>query len=145
MLTDLLQEVSYFQFIKTKLNVMDAGKVHQLSTTEILALVSAPTSVAAIRSCITGLDTLSVAVNAINKYWFPAMLLPAIGARRPATVSATRNGVPRDTSKTDLPVLVSVNLKTVLMELLGTKKSVLATRILSVRKLSLATLLRPGT
>jgi hypothetical protein len=102
---------------------MDAGRILQLSTIGRLARVSALTNANATKSYTTGLTTLRVAASATNKFSLPATLLPATGAKRLATASATRSGVLRDMLRTSPPATASVSLSSALKEPSGIKKS----------------------
>ena len=69
--------------------------------------------------------------SAINKYLLLATLSTstATGTRRPATASARKDGVPRDTSRTRALAIVFVNLGSVLKEPSGTRINVNAIKL----------------
>ena len=69
--------------------------------------------------------------SAINKYLLLATLSTstATGTRRPATASARKDGVPRDTSRTRALAIVFVNVRSVLKEPSGTRINVNAIKL----------------
>ena len=131
------------QSTRTKVNATGADRTLPHSTTEIPALANASPNALATKNSITGLTIQSVDASATNKFLLLAILLPASGVKELATVSARRDGVLRDTSRTRKHVFANARGKTALKDLFGILKNVSAIRN-SVENLNSALLSRAG-
>lgn len=131
------------QSTRTKANATAADRTLPHSTTEIPALANASLNALATKTSTTGSTIPSVDASATNKSLLLAIPLPASGVKELATVSARRDGVLRDTSRTRKHVFANARGKTALKELFGILLNVSAIRN-SVENLNSALLSRAG-